>query len=495
VTDPRAACIVGVAQRTWRPGEQPVDEVPEPLAMAEEVVRDAVADARASGDVLGSVQSLATVYCMSWRYDDPVGRLAERLGIAPAHRAVSGLSGTSAQSLALDAARRIAARELDVAIVAGAEALATKRALKAAGERPAWSHRAEGGGLPPFEWPFHPAEVAHEVFQAYLTFALRDTARRARMGRNAAQRRDEIGALMAPMTLVAARNPHAWDPTARPAAELVDPTPANRMVASPYTKLTIAQMDVDMAAALVVCSHEAADHLGVPVDRRVYLRGWAEADDARYVAEHPDLSRSPAMAWCARHALAGAQATTDDLAHLDLYSCFASSIDVALDALGLDADGLGGRDVTVTGGLPYAGGPACNYLAHSIASMAGRVRRDPGALGLTTGVGMHMTKHSWAVWSAEPPGPGGVLPPPAPPPADTVPIVEHHDGPARLLTCSVLHDRSGAAVSGVGIAEVDGGRIYLRADDADLLARWEAEDVVGEVVDVDHRDGVHRART
>jgi acetyl-CoA C-acetyltransferase len=458
--------------------------------MAEAIVRDAVEDSQARSDVLGSVQSLSWVHCMSWPYDDPIGRLSERLGIAPAHRAVSGMSGTSSQSLALAAAQRIAAGELDVAIVVGAEALATKRALKKAGERPAWSHRAEGSSMPPFEWPFHPAEIAHEVFQAYLTFALRDSARSAHRGTSVAERRDEIGALMAPMTLVASRNPHAWDRTARTAGELAEPTPDNRMVATPYPKRTIAQMDVDMAAALIVASTDAADRLGVPADRRVHLRGWAEADDAHYVAEHPDLWRSPAMEWCARHALAGAGATPDDLAHLDLYSCFASSIDFALDALGTPATDLGGRDVTVTGGLPYAGGPACNYLAHSISSMAGRLRRDPGSLGLTTGVGMHLTKHSWAVWSTDA---GDVLPPPAPPPAAIVTIVDRSDGDATVAACSVLHDRSGAPVSGVAIADVDGGRIYLTTTDADLLERWERDGGVGDVVRVTEVDGRHVA--
>ena len=47
----------------------------------------------------------------------------------------------------------------------------------------------------------------------------------------------------------------------------------------------------------------------------------------------------------------------DDVAHLDLYSCFASSIDFALDALG-HRPATDGRGVTVTGGLPFAGGPA-----------------------------------------------------------------------------------------------------------------------------------------
>ena len=107
------------------------------------------------------------------------------------------------------------------------------------------------------------------------------------------------------------------------------------MVAYPYTKLMTAIMDVDMAAALVLASAAKADALGVPEERRVYLRGWGYAEDPAHVAGHPELWRSPAMAAAAAAALAGAGIGVDDVAHLDLYSCFASSVCFALDALGI----------------------------------------------------------------------------------------------------------------------------------------------------------------
>jgi acetyl-CoA C-acetyltransferase len=297
------------------------------------------------------------------------------------------------------------------------------------------------------------------------------------------------------MTLVAAANPHAWDPTARPAHELVDVGPGNRMIATPYPKRTIAQMDVDMSAALVIASMEAADHLGVPEERRVHLRGWAEADDAHYVAEHPDLWRSPAMEWCARHALAGAGAIPDDLAHLDLYSCFASSIDFARDALGL-APG-DDRSVTVTGGLPYAGGPASNYLSHAVASMVERLRDDPGSVGLVSGVGMHLTKHVYAAYSTTP---GPIAPADdadaqaeldvANPPRS---IVDTWTGPAGLAAYSVVHGRDGAAQWGLGVCELDdGSRAYARTEDPGVLAAWEAEEWVGRPVRLEADGQVNR---
>ena len=152
----------------------------------------------------------------------------------------------------------------------------------------------------PMDMEFHPSEIGHAVFEAYLTFALFDNARRAHLGRGLDQHRDVLGRIMAPMTGVAARSPHAWFPVAHGTGEITTATGDNRMVAYPYTKLMTAIMDVDMAAALVLASAERADALGVPEERRVYLRGWGYAEDPPHVAGHPELWRSPAMAAATR---------------------------------------------------------------------------------------------------------------------------------------------------------------------------------------------------
>lgn len=478
--------MIGVAQRSWHlHGEE---WAPEPLDMQAEVVGAAAADASARGDVLAAVDGIDVVHCMSWPYDDPVGRLCEALGITPARTASTGMGGTMVQQLLNAAAGRILAGAADLEVVVGGEALDTKRRMKAAGRRPEWSHRHPDPQGFPFEAPFHPAEVAHEVFAAWLTFAVRDIARRARRGTAPEDHRRDLGELLAPFTEVAAANPHAWFPLVRSAAELTTPTASNRMVGYPYTKTMVAVMDVDMAASVVLASWEAADRLGVPAERRVPLRGWCHATDATYVAEHPDLSRSPAMAAASAEALRVAGASVDDIGHFDLYSCFASSVDFARDALGLGA--ADPRGLTVTGGLPYAGGPASNYMGHSIAAMVDRLRGDPGALGMVSGVGMHMTKHTWAVYGGEV---GGTAPQPPDEAAvqagldATAPreITDVAAGPARVAAYSVVHGRDGGAQWGLAVVDLpDGTRAYGRCEDEDLLARWEAEEWVGRDVEL-----------
>jgi len=474
--DPRAPCIIGVGQRTVHPAEGPS---PEPLDLWVEVCRAAAADSGA--DPLPHAQSLQIVYCQSWQYDDPPGRLADALGIDPAHRLYSGIGGTTPQLLVQDTAERILAGELDLAVITGAEALETVRQAKKAGERVAWSHRDPERKPFPFEAPFHPAEVAHNVFQAWLTFPVFDVARRARLGTAPSAYAEELGALMAPLTEVAAANPRAWFPVARSAAEIAEATPANRIVGFPYTKYMVSVMDVDMAAAVIVASHECADRLGVPPERRVYLRGWCYATDPVYLAEHRDLSASPAMAAAGAVTLATGGVGIDDIAHLDLYSCFPSSLHLACDALGLAPDDS--RGLTVTGGLPFHGGAGSDYMTHSIATMTEVLRADPGSLGLVSGVGMHMTKHVFGLYSTSP----GAIGPPSPPAYDATPLViaDRWEGPATVASYTVAHARDGSPEWGLAICDLpDGRRAYGRIEDGSLLAAVEQTEWVGAAIDL-----------
>ena len=156
-----------------------------------------------------------------------------------------------------------------------------------------------------------------------------------------------------------------------------------------------------------------------------------------------------------------------------------------------------GRAVTVTGGLPYAGGAASNYLAHAVATMVGVLRADPGSLGLVSGVGMHMTKHNAVVYSTDPPPSAAPVGPGAWPVPGTVAIEDHWDGPATIATYSVAHGREGPEW-GLVVADLpDAGtgprRAYGRLEDPDDLAALESDEWVGRTVTARADGAVNRA--
>ena len=181
------------------------------------------------------------------------------------------------------------------------------------------------------------------------------------------------------------------------------------------------------------------------------------------MAARPEPWRSPAMRKAVRSALGAV--SIDEVAHLDLYSCFASSLAFAKDALGIESE----RGLTVTGGLPYHGGPGSNYTTHALAAMTEVLRADPGSLGLVSGIGMHMTSHRAAVLSTRPAsfvalGQPEVLP--------TVPVAREATGTARVVTYSTVFTREGPEWTALICDLPDGSRSYARleepAEDGDL---------------------------
>ena len=75
-------------------------------------------------------------------------------------------------------------------------------------------------------------------------------------------------------------------------------------------------------------------------------------------------------------ALDAAGIAADDLGLIDLYSCFPIAVEVAAKGLGIELDDP--RGLTITGGLPFFGGPGNNYSLHAIATLF--------VLGLAIGV-------------------------------------------------------------------------------------------------------------
>ena len=90
----------------------------------------------------------------------------------------------------------------------------------------------------------------------------------------------------------------------------------------------------------------------------------------------------------------------DDVELLDLYSCFPVAVSAIADPFGLRADDP--RGLTVTGGLPFFGGPGNAYSLHAIAKVVEALRERPGAHGLVWANGGTFSKHATGVYTSVP---------------------------------------------------------------------------------------------
>lgn len=279
-----------------------------------------------------------------------------------------------------------------------------------------------------------------------------------------------MGALFAPFTKVAVANPHAAAPVERSAAELVTPTEANRPIADPYTRYIVAREKVNQGAAVLLTSVAAARCLGIPADRWVLLHGHADLRE-RDLMDRADLSAGPASVMAVQHALGIAHVGAEDLATIDLYSCFPAPVFAICDGLGLRSDDP--RGLTVTGGLPFFGGAGNNYSMHAIAETVQRARRAPGSYGLVGANGGIMSKYSAGVYSTTPAAwtPSNSKDLQAEIDAWSAPEqARYADGPATIETYTVKHARDGARTGiVVGRLDADGSRFMAKGDDPELL--------------------------
>jgi len=231
----RIPVIVGAGQTVNRP--KTMEEIREPAALIEASARRAAEDAGAEG-ALADVDMLGMVNILSWSYADPPATVAERIGAHPGIRWYTSVGACSPQWLLGEAADKIAAGEVKIALICGAESYASRSVARKCGERPPWKREPVDLNLAgDTRHPTTPIEEQHGLFVPSDIYALFENARRYEKGQTLEEHRREIADLCAETSRVAARNPYAWFRQERSAEEFCTMSDRNRMVAVPYTKL------------------------------------------------------------------------------------------------------------------------------------------------------------------------------------------------------------------------------------------------------------------
>ncbi len=419
------------------------------------------------------------------RAENPPRAVARRIGANPAHAIYGCIGGDTPQTLVNEIAQAIARGEVGLALLAGGEAIATARAAMRAGVGLDWREEDHGSlddrGMGAQLATAH--EMAHGIGIPVQTYPLFENAIRARHGHSVAAHLRHMGAYMAPFSRVASHNPFACYGQLHTAAELAEVTAGNRYICLPYPKLLNARDNVNQGAALVLTSVGKAMELGIDPNRWVYLHGCGEARD-KLVGERADFHVSPAIRANAATAFAMAGKSAADMDYIDLYSCFPSAVEIACDELGLDLDDP--RGLTVTGGLPFFGGPGNNYSTHAIATMVNLLRERPGSFGLVTANGGLLSKHATGIYSTTPVFGSWSQPDFSADQAavDAMPspiLAQQAQGRALVETYTLCHTR-GVPARGIVIGRLraDGRRFLANTpSDPATLARLATQDQMG----------------
>ena len=329
-----------------------------------------------------------------------------------------------------------------------------------------------------------PLEAKSGFVMPINVYPMFETAIRHANGESPEQHAVRISELWERFNEVAVANPNAWLRKPMTAEQIRTPSEDNRLVGYPYTKAMNSNWDLDQAAAVVLCSVEKAESLGIARDRWVFPLAGTDAHDTYLISNRHDFHSSPAIRIAGRECLSLAGVTVEDIAHVDLYSCFPSAVQIGAQEIGLDQR----RQLTVTGGLPFAGGPLNNYVMHAIATMASVLRNHPGDVGLCTANGGYVTKHAIGLYSTEPPSQGQFRHLDVQGEVDLAPtrqVTDSHVGSAEIEAYTVMHDHDGPVEALIVALTPERVRTYARSTDRDTMARLMQIDAVGTTVEID----------
>lgn len=394
-TTPLLAGFAVIQQR-----ETNLDCACEPIDLMIKAAKQAAQDA-------GSPALLQFVECIYvpkglWSYPDPGRLIADAIG-ATAHTVLADF-GILQQTLMGDACERIARGEIRCALIAGSEAKFRQLQAHIQGvlltELP--QHTQPDETMTPAEEMTLAAEVQAGLMMPVGFYALMESALRFERGETVDENRDRLAALYSRMSAIAAENPHAWKREVVTAEAIRNAEGKNRLLAFPYTKYHNSEWNVDQACALLLCSKSLADELGVAASKRVYPLASSESNHMLCLSQREHIAQAPGANTSLEFALKHAGITIDELDLLELYSCFPAAVQVFAEAAGVDT---ASRDTTVTGGMPFAGGPLNNYVLQATCRMAELLRESAllKCYGAVSSVSGMMTKQAWGLWSNQPP--------------------------------------------------------------------------------------------
>ncbi|MGV9800737.1 acetyl-CoA acetyltransferase [Mycobacterium sp. NPDC003449] len=495
MVDPRTPVIVGVGQFTERLDDD--YRGMSAVELATEAVRAALRDTGADVDAVATaIDTIAGTrqFEISGRTPAPLGKsnnyprsVARRIGADPARAVLEVIGGQSPQHLVTEFAGAIAAGTADVVMVMGSENTSSLRYFADRDDKPDHSETVDGQledrGYG-YDGIFDKYTITHGLIGAPVQYGLLENARRARLGLSVADYRTQMADLFEPFSKVAAKNPFSSTPTERSAEELATVTASNRMICDPYPRLMVARDQVNQGAAALLMSVEAARRLGVPEEKWVYLRGHADMKEQKLL-ERADIGASPASVAAVGEALRVAGIGLDRVAAFDLYSCFPFPVFNICDGTGLAADDE--RGLTLTGGLPFFGGPGNNYSLHAIAEAVGEMRDKPGQFALIGANGGIASKYSVGIYSTEPaewvPDNSAALQERVAD-APQVAVTENVDGTGTIETYTVRYDWTPRTGIIIGRLDADGSRFLATTTDEALVALMSDGDPLGAAIAV-----------
>jgi acetyl-CoA C-acetyltransferase len=486
--------IVGVAQNTQdKNAIQPLD----PLNLIAKECQNALIDTGVE-DLRDFIDTIYMSTISSWIYQDSLGKLSEILDLSPKNKFKAPISGNVPQMLINKAAKAISLRMSKAVLIAGGEASYSKYRAEKGEIKLNWSEqpqRAINEAQKAISFYFSTFEYRNGLTNPSYAYALIETALRAASGKSLEEHLKSIGKLYERFSHIASKNPYAWIKKPINAEQIITPTSKNRKICHPYTKYMASNLYVDQAAALIMTTENIAKKLGINNKLWVYPMGGADLNNVFYMTQRSHIYDSPAIREATSIALEQAGLNLEDIDVFDLYSCFPCMVEIARQEIGIPEDDP--RDLTITGGLSFFGGPFSSYSMHSIVTAVNLIREKPSLKVMILANGGYNTTQSIGIYGNEPPTKPWVnndyqdlqqkinsktLPEP----------LGKVNGNLTIEAYTIIYDRKGRPERGIVMGQIESGKRTLAniIAKSKTLLKLEKKELVGQTYKVEYDSNV-----
>ena len=383
--------VVGVAAIQQKGNFEELDEA---LILMDKAAKSAIKDA--GNESIKNYIDEIRIPKGFWKYRDPGKWIAKNNNFKKDPTTYVTKIGVLQQNLINEACLQIEKGEIEASLIVGGEAryknLRSKIEKKSfkeekLEENPDFYIKAK-------EDLYGEEELESLGAMAVGYYAVIETALRKAHKEEIKEHKEKIGKQYKQFSDVAFKNKNAWTDESFSEEEIIFDSKKNKLMAYPYNKLHCTSWNVNQSAALIVCSEKIADKLMIETSQRVYPIASTENNHMISVQQRPKLYESFGMNYAAKMIRSYIKKLEIDIDAYDLYSCFPAAVRMFKDSLKIDDD----KPLTVTGSMPFAGGPLNSYVLHSSVEMIKNIRANKISYGLVTGVSGMMTKQSFCVW-------------------------------------------------------------------------------------------------
>ncbi len=334
-----------------------------------------------------------------WRYRDPGKWIARNNNFKNIPTTYVTKIGVLQQNLINEACQKIETGEINASIILGGEA--RFKQLRAVIEKKEYFETKLDENpdyyIKAKEDLYGDEELAELGAMAVGYYATMETAIRKNDGEGIEEHQNNIASMYEEFSKIASENKDGWLNHPYAKEDILETSKKNKMLAYPYNKLHCTSWNVNQSAAIIICSEELANELEIDNKKRVYPISSSENNHMIAIQQRPKLYESLGMTYAANSINKMIERLDIKLDAYDLYSCFPAAVKMFSKSLELGSE----IPKTITGSMPYAGGPLNSFVIHSTVKMIQKIRALEARHGLVTGVSGMMTKQSFCVWGKE----------------------------------------------------------------------------------------------